>query len=132
MRSQLEVNNAQLLKNKRVPFEYEKNILKYTKPHRYTYDFLLPNGIIVETKGYFAPSDRTKHLRVREQNPNVDIRFVFEREGNFLNKKSSTTYAQWCNKNGYKWARGLIPEDWLKEDFCQLRYNAAKGITNDV
>jgi len=60
-------------------------------------------------------SDRVKHLLIREQHPELDIRFVFSNSGNKLGKKSSTTYAQWCDKYGFKYADGFIPVEWTKE-----------------
>lgn len=68
----------------------------------------------METKGRFVAADRSKHLAVKEQHPEHDIRFVFERN-NTLNKKSKTTYSMWCDKHGFKWAIKRIPEEWLRE-----------------
>ena len=44
----------------------------------YKPDFILNNGIIVEAKGWFKPTDRVKHLLVQEQYPDLDIRFYFK------------------------------------------------------
>lgn len=101
-----------------VAAEYEAGKLEYTTPataHKYTWDFKLPNGIIVETKGIFDPTDRKKHILIREQNPEVDIRFVFTRSKATLSKASHTTYADWCIKNGFEYADKLIPPSWWKE-----------------
>ena len=43
----------------------------------YTPDFVLPNGIILETKGQFISDDRRKHKLIKQQHPDLDIRFVF-------------------------------------------------------
>ena len=43
----------------------------------YTPDFVLHNGIIIETKGMFTAADRRKHLAIKKQHPALDIRFVF-------------------------------------------------------
>ena len=85
------------------------------KNHSYTPDFILPNGIIVETKGIFEAADRQKHLFVKKQYPHLEIRFVFTNPQNRLYKGSKTTYAMWCTKNSYKYAKGYIPDDWIKD-----------------
>jgi hypothetical protein len=74
----------------------------------YTPDFELDNGIIIETKGKFDASDRRKH-------PELDIRFVFSNANAKLNKGAKSRYFEWCDKNGFKWANRVIPEEWLKE-----------------
>lgn len=97
---------------------YETLKLRYEKPasgHTYTPDFPLPNGIIVESKGLFSAADRAKHLLVKAQHPDRDIRFVFSNSRAKLYKGSPTTYATWCEKNGFKYADKLIPAAWLKE-----------------
>lgn len=83
--------------------------------HSYTPDFILPNGIIVETKGIFESSDRQKHLLIKKQYPHLEIRFVFTNPQNKLYKGSKTTYAMWCTKNGYKFAKSYIPDEWLRD-----------------
>jgi len=45
----------------------------------------------------------------------LDIRFVFSNSRNKLNKKSKTTYADWCDKHGFKWADKQIPKSWIDE-----------------
>lgn len=117
-RSGLERDIAGDLAARGVPFEYEKVKLEYRpqKVQKYTPDFELPNGILIEAKGYFTSADRTKHLDVKAANPDADIRFVFQRAATRLSKTSSTTYGQWATKHGFKWADGgRIPESWLRE-----------------
>lgn len=116
--SGLEEKNAELLKAKGIDPQYEQFVLQYIKPttkHRYTVDFQLPNGILVETKGRFTLEDRKKHLLVQEQHPELDIRFVFTNPNARITKTSKTTYSMWCDKNNFKWAAKLIPEDWINE-----------------
>jgi hypothetical protein len=62
-------------------------------PHKYCPDFRLPNGIYIETKGRFETADRKKHLLIKEQHPELDIRFVFTRSKSTISKTSKTTYA---------------------------------------
>ena len=117
-RSGLEEDVAKMLTEAGVPFTYEEVKIKYIKPaseHQYTPDFVLDNGIIVETKGRFLIADRKKHMLIKRQQPHLDIRFVFSNSKQKLNKGSYTTYAQWCEKNGFLYSDKTIPEHWIKE-----------------
>lgn len=99
------------------PVEYETVIVPYEKPakkSRYTPDFRLPNGTIIETKGRFVTADRQKHLLIKQQHPDLDIRFVFSNPNARISKQSQTTYAMWCEKNGFQYAKGSVPTEWLK------------------
>lgn len=117
-RSGLEDRISEQLKSLSVPFKYEEFKIKYEvhENRTYTPDFELPNGIIVESKGRFVAADRKKHLLVKKQHPELDIRFVFSNSKAKINKGSKTTYGDWCDKNGYLYADKLIPEGWIKED----------------
>ena len=81
----------------------------------YTPDFILKNGIIIETKGRFIALDRRKHLAIKTQHPNLDIRFVFTNSKNKLRKGAKSSYGEWCDKYGFRYCDRVIPEDWLKE-----------------
>ena len=81
----------------------------------YTPDFILNNGIIIETKGRFLAADRKKHLCIKKQHPKLDIRFVFTNSRSKLSKGAKSTYAQWCMKHGFRYYDRIIPEEWLKE-----------------
>jgi len=84
------------------------------KPRKYYPDFILPNGVLLETKGMFDLEDRNKMLAVREHHPDADIRILFTNPKGKINKGSKTTYADWCDKHGFKWAKGpAVPEEWL-------------------
>ncbi len=116
-RSGLEKVVAEFLKQNKKNFRYEdlKIEWKDLRYRTYTPDFILDNGIIVETKGIFDNEDRRKHLAVREQHPELDIRLVFSNAKAKLYKGSKTTYAMWCDKNGFLYSHRVIPPDWLKE-----------------
>jgi hypothetical protein len=117
-RSGLEKKIAAQLEEEGVEYAYEGYTMKYMKPAKwttYTPDFALPNGIFVETKGFFESKDRTKHLLIKEQYPGLDIRFVFSRPSQPISKGSKTTYADWCDKHGFQYAAKLIPQEWLEE-----------------
>lgn len=102
-------------KRMNINWEYEPIKIEYTIPSIYVPDIVFSNGMIVEIKGLFTASDRRKHLLIREQHPELDIRFVFQNPKNKIRKKSNTTYADWCDRHGFKWAKGEIPLHWLKE-----------------
>lgn len=130
------------LKDQRVPFEYEPKKLVYTLHKYYIPDIELPNKILIECKGQFDKDDRDKMLAVRAMHPGLDVRMVFQQDG-FLNKLSKTAkkkrldikskrgkvtreeteglnsrrvkYSDWCTKNGFKYAIGKIPQEWINE-----------------
>ena len=119
-RSKLEMQINQQLVNSGIKFSYEGtlNTIKYIKPatrHRYLADFLLANGIIIEAKGMFTAQDRKKHLYIKEQYPDLDIRFVFMSAKNKLSKTSKTTYARWAENNRFLWAEKEVPAEWIAE-----------------
>jgi len=114
-RSGLEERVSRELEEAGVKYEYETQKIKYRveEDRTYTPDFILPNGIIVETKGRFTTADRKKHLLIQKQYPKHDIRFVFQNSRAKLYKGAKTTYAQWCDKHGFLYADKSIPEEWL-------------------
>lgn len=118
-RSGLETAVAADLSSKGVEFKGEKDLkaIEYRnlKVKKYHPDFQLPNGIIIESKGWFKTCDRTKHLCIKFQHPELDIRFVFSNPNAKLNSKSKTTYALWCSVHGFKYAKGLVPQAWIDE-----------------
>ena len=101
-----------------LPVNYEGERVRFTPPLKertYSPDFILPNGIVIETKGRFMTADRQKHKFIRAQHPAIDLRFVFSRSRQKLSKGSPTTYAMWCTQYGFQYADGLIPASWLTE-----------------
>jgi hypothetical protein len=117
-RSGLEEAIGAQLKSLGVPFGYESFSIPFqqpAKPRRYTPDYDLPNGIIVESKGRFLTADRQKHLLVKEQYPDLEIRFVFSNPNTRISKQSKTTYAAWCDSKGFKYSARVIPREWTLE-----------------
>jgi hypothetical protein len=116
-RSGLEIKIQDQLKELGVSFKYEKVKIEWEDLmyRKYTPDFILPNNIIIEIKGLFVASDRRKHLLVKKQHPELDIRFVFENSKRKLSKVSKTTYADWCTKNEFTYSDKKIPIEWIKE-----------------
>jgi hypothetical protein len=112
-RSNFERTLALDLKRSGVTFGYETQRIDYQKSHFYTPDFVIGNGVLIEAKGRFLSSDRGKHLLIQKQHPELDIRFVFMNARNKLNKRSRTTYADWCDRHGFLWSEMKIPTEWL-------------------
>ena len=116
-RSGLEDHLQSQLSQHGVPVVYEQLVIPWTLFRKCTYrpDFVLPNGIIVEGKGRFMTSDRQKHLYIKEQEPDLEIRFVFSRSKERISKTSSTTYAAWCDLKGFQYADKQIDPRWFRE-----------------
>ena len=116
-RSGLEDKVATYLTEHNVNFLYEKIKIEWEDLayRTYTPDFILYNGIIIETKGRFIASDRRKHLAIKKQHPDLDIRFIFTNSRNKLRKGAKSSYGEWCIKYGFRYFDRIIPEDWLRE-----------------
>lgn len=118
VRSGLEEKIGAALTQMGVPYEYETLKIKYVKPektHTYTPDFVLNNGIIIETKGRWTAEDRQKMALVKKQHPELDIRMVFSNSKAKISKVSKTTYGMYCEKLGIPFADKTIPEEWINE-----------------
>jgi len=106
-RSKSEERLANMLDAMEIPYEYEppnkKVSYRVERDAKYLPDFIVGNDIILEVKGYLTSSDRAKYLRIQRCNVFLDLRFVFDRPQNTLNKKSKTTYAQWADSHGFLW-----------------------------
>ena len=121
-RSGLEDSINDLLTESNKSFGYEIEKINYIQPetkHTYTPDFVLNKitggKMYVETKGRWVKEDRKKMDLIFEQYPHMDIRFVFQNPNAKLYKGSKTTYAHYCDKKGWKWAKKSIPNEWLME-----------------
>ena len=101
--------------------EYEPITIDFVQPmkkRKYKPDFVLPNGLIIETKGKWTQEDRQKHVWLREQRPDLRICLLFMSAFNRIRKGSKTTYADFCNQHGIEWAdfNVGIPKEWLSAD----------------
>jgi hypothetical protein len=121
-RSVLEEKVSEQLNLLQVNFSYETEKIYYLQPAKkrsYKPDFITikkdGSKLFIETKGRLTASDRKKHEWVKDQNPNLDIRFVFTNSNTKIAKNSKTTYADWCNKHGFIFADKEIPKEWLEE-----------------
>lgn len=113
-RSGLEDRVIAELEARGIAFSYESLKIPYQrKISTYTPDIVLESGIIIEIKGLFDTEDRSKHLLIKEQHPELDIRFLFQKASAKIRKGSKTSYGDWCEKNGFLYAEGTIPDDWL-------------------
>jgi len=113
-RSGLEERVAGLLEGLGVSYEYESKKISYVIQHHYTPDFILPNHVVLECKGYWDAQDRRKIKTIKKDNPDIDLRMVFQAPYNTISKKSKTTYAQWCDNLDIPWTSFTnIPLDWL-------------------
>ncbi len=110
-RSGLEDKVSEYLKEQNIPVKYEALKIEWEdlRYRTYTPDFELDNGIFIETKGMFDNDDRRKHIAIKEQHPELDIRFVFSHANAKLYKGAKSRYCDWCDKNGVKWAHRIIP-----------------------
>jgi hypothetical protein len=131
-RSGLEDRIGEQLSGLGLPVLFEVTKVKYTPPLKqrsYTPDFILPNGIIIETKGRFITDDRQKHKAIKAEHPLLDVRFVFSRSKTKISKTSKTTYAAWCEKYGFQFADAYVPREWTLEPQNPDRIAALEAAT---
>lgn len=117
-RSGLEEDISKQLRKLKIKFEYESTKLPYLVPsisRIYTPDFILANGIVLETKGRWLLEDRKKIELIKEQYPLLDLRMIFNYSKSKIRKGSKTTYSKICEKLGIPFADKEIPIQWLKE-----------------
>ena len=113
-RSKLEERVSELLQHHRVEYEYETVHLPYVLECKYKPDFILPNGIHLEVKGWLDEADRRKMVAVKKAHPDLDIRFVFQGPFKII-PRTKMTHAQWAEKYGFPWCHyHNIPLSWLK------------------
>ena len=131
-RSGLEDIVATYLKEHKVKFLYEKIKIEWEdlSYRTYTPDFVLNNGIIIETKGRFTVADRRKHLCIKRQHPDLDIRFIFTNSKTKLRKGAKSSYAELCIKYDFRYYDRIIPEDWLKEKKKKTKYGKFISFPN--
>lgn len=132
-RSGLEEATAKQLTEAGVPWEFETQRIPYDVPARtahYTPDFVIPGtNIILEGKGHFgmgargrfvamqanSATARQKFALLKEQHPELDIRFVFSNASAPIYKGSPTSHGAWALSHGFKFCEKEIPKSWLRE-----------------
>ena len=115
-RSDFELSIAVAFNRNNIKFKYESERIDYVRYSTYSPDFTIEGkDFLIEAKGLFTTTDRGKHLLIKKQHPELDIRFLFMRANNKLYKGSKTTYSGWCERYGFKWCQGFLPREWLDE-----------------
>ncbi len=130
-RSKLEADMAKFLSSKSIPFDYETGTIKFVAPIRggrcnacsskdvgklrtYLPDFRV-GPIVIETKGRLTSAERTKFIAIKQSNPTVDIRLVFQTD-NRIRRNSEIYYSDWAKNNGFQWHVGTrLPAKWVRE-----------------
>ena len=123
-RSGLEERFIQELEKVGLKPNYESREFKYIVPeteHKYTPDFPVSPHIVIETKGLWEVDDRMKMLRLKEQYPEVEFRMFFQNAQKKIKKGSKTSYADYCDKHGLKWAEKSLPQEWIDDIILDLR-----------
>lgn len=104
---------------------YEPVRLPYQVTHVYVPDFMVSPTRFVECKGLWSSADRSKHLYIKAQHPHIQVLLVFQNPHLTLNKRSTTTYASWCDKHGIPW---VTIGDPLPAAFITPGYKNPKAI----
>jgi hypothetical protein len=144
-RSGLEVKIAAQLDAAGVKYDYENLIVPYAVPARtakYKADFpIRDTNIVIEGKGHFGANnfgrrfsnmkdtsakERQKFALLKEQHPELDIRFVFSRASAPIYKGSKTTHAKWAEDHGFKWAEKVVPPGWIEDILEQQKSKRRK------
>ena len=92
-RSKFEAEVAMSLNRRGVDFKFEPDKIPYQRdPSVYIPDFYIPkNNIYIEVKGRLTQQDRVKHLLVKKQNPDFEVKFFFANANKKIYKGSKTT-----------------------------------------
>ena len=133
-RSGIEHDLAKQFKDKRIDAKYEPFRIPYIIPeavHKYTPWILFWGMELYLSKGRFLSTDRKKHLLIQEQYPHLDLRFVFSNSRSRLRKGSKTSYADWCEKNGFLFSDKLVPIEWLRERINRRSLTCIRKITGE-
>lgn len=140
-RSALESETAKQLDEAGIDWSYETEKVAYEIPARtasYTPDFVIPGtNIVLEGKGHFgmgavfkgrfvamqanSAQARQKFALLKEQHPDLDIRFIFSNARAPIYKGSPTSHGAWALTHGFKFCQKTIPDSWLKEIRTQQR-----------
>ena len=114
-RNQFEERLGSFLDDRRVAYEYETLVLSYTLEGKYKPDFILPNGIIIEAKGFFRTNAQRTLRAVKKKHPKLDIRLVFYNQNQKVQGSNLKCY-EWAVKYKFKFADKNIPEEWITND----------------
>lgn len=76
-------------------------------------DWVLPNGNIIEAKGFLDKETKRKMVAVKKCNPNLKIFFVFY-DAHKKISGTKETHADWAIRNGFGWSHEVVLEEWTK------------------
>ena len=93
--------------------KYESLRIPYSIHAEYTPDWVLPNGNIIEGKGFLDKDSKRKMVAVKKCNPDLKIFFVFY-DAHKKISGTKQTHADWAIKNGFGWSHELPLEEWIK------------------
>tara|TARA_R110002012_G_scaffold57556_1_gene148497 strand:+ start:2497 stop:2907 length:411 start_codon:yes stop_codon:yes gene_type:complete len=119
-RSGSEKKCSDLLNKRKVEYAYEPTKFTYVLTKTYLPDFYISKyNFYIEVKGRFTSSDRAKHLYVKQQHPDLDVRFMFDNPNAKLYKGSPSTNADWAIKHNYLYCKTSegIPKEWFKNAY---------------
>ncbi len=54
------------------------------------------------------------HKLIKQQHPELDIRFVFQKINNKV-QGGRFTCKEWCEKYGFQYAEAIVPNSWIHE-----------------
>lgn len=132
-RSRFEEHTAKQLKQAKVRHEYETMPLRYENfghPRSYWPDFIIKTPskapVFLEVKGWLRADDRWKLERVREANPDIDLRLCFWDAHKPIETGTPEidygagldrwpTLAEWAEGLGLRWCDRELPQGWLDE-----------------
>ena len=120
-RSKLELQFEKILQDNEVEYAYEITKIPYIVPessHKYVVDWTIHDGVLIETKGWLENlTERKKYQLIKEQHPDIDIRFVFANPQKACGGVKMT-HAEWAEKFGFKYCSINDTEQivsWIKE-----------------
>lgn len=121
VRSKLETKIADVLNLTDQFWSYEDTKVDYIVPessHTYLVDFTLSNGILLEGKGYLSDyRERNKYVLLKQQHPEIDLRFVFDNPNKLCGGMKST-HAEWAEKYNFPYCSIKDVEtikEWVNE-----------------
>jgi hypothetical protein len=112
--------DAANIEGKPIDAQYEVDTFKYQvyEIRKYTPDWTVHrtngNPIYLEYKGVLDGPTRKKMKLMKQQHPDIDIRFIFEKASNKIYRGSKTTYGEWATQHGFKWEDNVMPKDCKK------------------
>ena len=120
VRSKLEIDVANTLTETKIPWQYEVTKIPYTIPeslHHYTVDFTV-GTLLLEGKGILIDAkERQKYILIKQQHPELDIRFIFDNPLKLCNG-TKQTHAFWAEKNGFPYCSRkdkVTIQSWVME-----------------